>query len=266
MKLGNIRLLFEPLLYRTGMHFPKVKSATPTPLGVQFHPALILLVFAACLCTGTALVNAQSATGTWSRERPLPAQRAEVAVVALNGWLHTIGGNRYNVAVTAHDAYNPKTNTWRKLANLPEPRDHVGVAAYGDKIFAIGGFATPVHKNASAEAFEYDAATDTWRKLPAMMVARGSPGAATLDGKIHVIGGRGDDGVTLATHEVYDPKTNRWSSAAPLPQARDHLAIVAVDGKIHVIGGRRGSGLQRVARHDVYDPKMNQWVAVLSSS
>jgi N-acetylneuraminic acid mutarotase len=57
------------------------------------------------------------------------------------------------------------------------------------KIYALGGFATDVHKDASNEAFEYDAANGAWRILPPMKVPRWAAGAATVDGKIHVIGG-----------------------------------------------------------------------------
>jgi hypothetical protein len=76
----------------------------------------------------------------WTLEPPLPAPRAKVAEVAADGNLHTIGGNLNNIAVTAHDAYDPEKNAWRTLANLPEPRDHVAVAQSGRKIFTVVEF------------------------------------------------------------------------------------------------------------------------------
>jgi N-acetylneuraminic acid mutarotase len=220
---------------------------------------LALISFAVFLTLGSAVVKAQSQAGTWVYEAALARPRAEVAAVALGGSLHAIGGVLNNVSLTTHDAYDPKAYQWRALAPLPEARDHVAVAEAQGKIFAFGGFSIPVHKGASADAFEYDPATDSWRKLTAMPTARGSAGAAVVDGKIHVIGGRGPDGATVAAHEVYDPQSDQWTKAAALPLARDHLAVIAAEGKIHVIGGRTSSPFNRTAQHDVYDPGTGQW-------
>lgn len=238
-------------------------ASTMSIRGLHGQPRRVtaLLALITFVSLGAAFVKAESEAGTWTLERPLPVRLAEVAAVAANGHLHTIGGNLNNVAVTAHDAYDPDKDAWRTLADLPEPRDHVAVAQSDGKIFAAGGFATPVHKNSRADVFEYDIANDTWRRLPAMTVARGAAGAAIVDGELHVLGGRGDDGVTLAAHEVYDLHSGRWKHAAPLPQARDHLAVVVMDDKIHVIGGRLRSPVERVGRHDVYDPKMDRWTS-----
>ena len=144
---------------------------------------------------------------------PLPAVRAEVAAVALGGKLHTLGGSLNGVAGPYHDEYDPAIDKWHADAPLPEPRDHLAVAETNGKIYAFGGFATPVHKNASNAAFEYDPATNAWRVLPPMKVPRGSAGAAVVDGKIHVIGGRGLDGVVVAAHEVFDPRSGAWTEA-----------------------------------------------------
>ncbi len=202
--------------------------------------------------------------GTWTFKAPLPAPRAEVAVVALDGKLHALGGAVGGTAGPYHDVYDPATDRWQPGTPLPAGRDHLGVAAAGGKIYAFGGFVGSVHKGAGTDAFEYDPATSAWRTLPPMKGPRGSAGAAVVDGKIHVIGGRNLDGKVVATHEVYDPRAGNlqsgaWSGAAPLPVARDHLVIIAVDGKIHAIGGRTGSPIDRVALHDVYDPATDMW-------
>jgi N-acetylneuraminic acid mutarotase len=139
-------------------------------------------------------------SGTWTSKSPLPAVRAEVAAVALNGRLHALGGSFDGKAGAYHDAYDPATNEWRPKAPPPAPRDHLAAAAANGKIYAFGGFAVDVHKDASNAAFEYDPARDAWQALPSMSVPRGAAGAAMVDGKIHVIGGRGLDGVVVAAH------------------------------------------------------------------
>lgn len=181
-----------------------------------------------------------------------------MAAAAVLGKLHAIGGNRNNVAEPAHDAYDSATSAWRALAPIPEARDHVAVAEAGDKVFAFGGFSTPVHKGASADAFEYDPATDTWRRLSPMLNPRGAAAADAVGGEIHVLGGRGPDGAMVAAHDS-TIRTSAVGIAAPLPLARDHLAVVAADGRIHVIGGRLGLSTQRSGQHDVYDPAVAQW-------
>jgi N-acetylneuraminic acid mutarotase len=199
--------------------------------------------------------------GVWTLKQPLPAVRAEVAAVALDGRLHAVGGDAAGAAGAWHDEYDPKTNSWHADAPLPKPRDHVAVAvaAANGQIYAFGGFATPVHRNASADAFAFDPATGAWRVLPPMKVPRGSAGAATVDGRIHVIGGRGPDGIVVAAHEVFDPRADRWTEAAPLPKARDHMVVIVADGKIHVIGGRFTGPLDCTGEHDVYDPATDTW-------
>jgi hypothetical protein len=104
---------------------PNLRSTTPVRV---FRRVVTPLLLIACLCPGTALLNADSGAGIWVFERRLPWQRAEVAAVVVNGNLHTIGGNFNNVAVTAHDAFDPDKDAWRTLADLPEARDHVAVA------------------------------------------------------------------------------------------------------------------------------------------
>ena len=223
--------------------------------------AATLVAGSICGLTTAVTVSAQTAPGTWTMKAPLPAIRAEVAAVALDGKLHAIGGAVNGTAGPYHDEYDPATNTWRARAPLPEGRDHLGVAVAGGKIYAFGGFVGSVHKGAGTGAFEYDPGTDAWRVLAPMKAPRASVGAATVDGKIHVIGGRGLDGVVVATHEVYDPKSGQWSEAAPLPTARDHMVIIAVDGKIHAIGGRFKGPVDRTGLHEVYDPATDKWTS-----
>jgi N-acetylneuraminic acid mutarotase len=140
--------------------------------------------------SANAIEGAQNQTprGIWTIKSSLPAARAEVAAVALDGKLHALGGVFDSKSVPYHDEYDPATDKWHPATPLPKSRDHLAVAVANERIYACGGFATPVHKDASNEVFEYDPATRAWRVLPSMKVPRGAAGAATVDGKIHVIG------------------------------------------------------------------------------
>jgi Kelch motif len=245
------------------------------PIGARFFALCAALLAVGFLCLAqSSPVASQSAgdaspaaavaplPGTWTTKAPLPAARAEVAAVALDGKLHVLGGTAAGGNVgTFHDTYDPTSDSWSPRAPLPQARDQLGVAISGGKIYAFGGFAAAARKDAGAGAFEYDPASDTWRTLAPMKTPRGSVGAAAIGGKIHVMGGRTPDGKVVQAHDVYDPQSGAWSEAAPLPVARDDMAVVAVDGKIHVIGGRAGSVGQRTGLHEVFDPVSGKWTS-----
>lgn len=218
-----------------------------------------------CVALGGLTVSAHAqAQGSWAMKAPLPAALNEVAVVALNGKIHVIGGSVLGYTGPYHVVYDPKTDKWdaRGPAPFPNRLDHVGAAVLNGKIYTAGGFVGGgVHKDGQDSAYEYDPASNTWRTLANMKLGRGSVGVVALDGKIHAIGGRGADGKTVGTHEVYDPATNKWSNAAPLPTPRDHAAIAVIDGKIHVAGGRTGASTARVGEHHIYDPKSETWTS-----
>lgn len=101
-----------------------------------------------------------------------------MAAVALDSKLHALGGSTNGRAGFYHDEYDPAKDEWQRKAPLVEPRDHLAVAVANGEIYAFGGFATPVHKGASYEAFEYDPVRNGWRALPSMKVPRGAAGAA----------------------------------------------------------------------------------------
>jgi len=223
---------------------------------------------AACCLAFTALVLARpgqsqsiGSKGTWSPKAPLPTQRTEVAVVALDGKIYVLGGAALgNPASQLNQEYDPATDRWRDRAPLPRGMSHAGAVGFNDKVYVIGGFtASGVHAGAAKFVFAYDVATDSWHQLAPLSSSRGSVGVAVVGGKIHAIGGRGLDKVTVATHEVYDPSTGQWSQGAPLPTARDHMGVIVVDGRIHVIGGRTESTSDNTRLHDVYDPATNSW-------
>src|ERR1700742_2676811 len=136
------------------------RSSVPFKFIAARQRAILLVTAFAIACLGIIIARAEPAPGTWTMKTPLPAVRAEVAAVALDGKLHAIGGAVNGVAGPYHDEYDPATDTWRPLAPLPEGRDHVALAVSGGKIFAFGGFTSAVHKGAGNDAFEYDPATD----------------------------------------------------------------------------------------------------------
>src|SRR5437763_15684496 len=120
-------------------------------------------IVALCMLAGGA--HAQPA-GSWAMKAPLPAALNEVAVAAIDGKLHVMGGSVLGFTGPYHQEYDPATDKWRARSPMPRALDHIGSAVLNGKIYAIGGFiGGGVHKDGQNTAFEYDPALDTWRIL-----------------------------------------------------------------------------------------------------
>ena len=56
-------------------------------------------------------VDGQTLQGTWTMKSPLPAVRAEVAAVALDGELHALGGVVDGRSAPDHYEYDPRVKS-----------------------------------------------------------------------------------------------------------------------------------------------------------
>jgi hypothetical protein len=216
---------------------------------------VLSLAGACALFAALAATACAQTQGSWTMKAPIPLARNEVALAAVGGKVHVIGGGIKGVAGTYHDEYDPATDRWRTRAPLPFGLDHIGTAVLNGKIYAIGGFVGSVHKDGQPHVLQYDPAADKWRSLIPLKSGLGSVAVAVLDGKIHAVGGRNPEGQTVSTHQVYDPASDDWSERAPLPKARDHMALVTAEGKLHAIGGRFGASRDKTDMHDIYENK-----------
>jgi N-acetylneuraminic acid mutarotase len=222
-----------------------------------------LKIVALCAALGamTATAHAQ-AQGSWAMKAPLPAPLNEVAVAAVDGKIHVMGGSVLGITGPYHQEYDPATDKWAARAPLPRSLDHMGATVMNGKIYLVGGFiGGGVHRDGQNAVSEYDPKSNTWRILAPLKAGRGSVGVAVFEGKLHAIGGRDPAGNTVTTHEVYDPATNTWKDLAPLPRARDHAAATAAEGKIYFAGGRYGASTDPSDMLDIYDPKTNTWTS-----
>jgi len=233
-------------------------------------------------CKKTEKVIDINGLGTWTNKASIPVGMAEVGVAELDGKVYAVGGTEQkgqdapNYASTLNMMYDPATNVWQERAPLPYGLTHVGVAALDGKLYAIGGFTSPVHMDAHDLTFIYDPKNDKWSALPKISSIRGSVAVVAVGSKIHIFGGRNSLKVikisapgtpdlfagygTVTTHEIYDPATGQWSQGVPLPgPARDHVGIAVLNGKVHLFGGRVADFTDNLDRHDVYDSKTDNW-------
>lgn len=185
-----------------------------------------------------------STAGTWSTGPGLINGTDNVAVVALAGRVHAIGGE----ARTANQVYDPVAGTWSAGPASPRIRFASAAAALGGKLHVIGGWNYDNAASGSLASHDiFDPVAGTWTAAAPLAVARNAAAAAVLDGHIVVIGGRApgiraNDQTSLASCEIYDPAADRWTAGPGLPQARAGLAAVTLGGRVYALGGESTPG------------------------
>jgi N-acetylneuraminic acid mutarotase len=181
-------------------------------------------------------------TDKWVHKAPLPQPLGSMAVVAVDGVIHAVGGatgktaqDRHTVAV--HYIYDPQTDQWTESIPLPFPREHFNLIALSGKLYAIGGRIENYAQNvATVFSLDLHDKNAEWRTLPLMPTPRSGTQAAVLDGKIFLFGGEKFGGVYNNT-EMFDPVSGRWTELTPMPLGRHGTQAITLGNMIFVPGG-----------------------------
>ena len=192
-----------------------------------------------------------AARNSWATRAPLRAPRGALALAALRGRLHAVGGSADGVR-GAHEVYDPAADRWTEAPPLPTPRDHLAAVAFRGRLWAIGGresFAGTQHTAVEI----YDPATDTWAAGPPLPVGRGGLAAAALGDRVFVFGGEAPLRIFSAT-EMYEVAGDRWIGKDPMPTPRHGIGAGVVGGRIYVPGGATQPGYARTDVNEVYTP------------
>jgi N-acetylneuraminic acid mutarotase len=200
------------------------------------------------------------ASNAWSNGPSLISGTDNVAVLAVGGRVHAIGGE----ARTAHQVLDAALGAWASAPASPAIRFASAAAVLNGRLHLVGGWNYSNTASNSVDTHDvYDPATSTWSAAAPLATRRNAAAAAVVDGKLYVIGGRApgiraSDQTSLASVEVYDPATNTWRAGPDLPQARSGAAAVALGGKVYVLGGESTPGGVRntVSR---LDPATGSW-------
>jgi N-acetylneuraminic acid mutarotase len=184
----------------------------------------------------TSVYEYDPAADRWTARKPMPTPRGALAVAALEGKLHAVGGYNRDGNTGAHEVYDPATDTWSARAPMPTARDHHAAAAVGGRLYAIGGRLNRQYSQNLGVTEEYDPATDRWTRKADLPTPRSGITAAVAEGRIYVFGGEAVAG-TFKDNEAYHPASNSWSALAPMPTARHGLGSAVVDGRIYVLSG-----------------------------
>jgi N-acetylneuraminic acid mutarotase len=156
--------------------------------------------------------------------------RGSVAVVALDGKIHAVGGRGADgKTVGTHEVYDPATNKWSDAPPVAKARDHAAIGVIDGKIYYAGG-----RTGASTDSTDfldiYDPKTKAWTSGPAMPTKRSGLAGVVYKGMLMVLGGEvPQEKRTNTENEAFDPKANAWRKLAPMPAGR-HATWAATDG------------------------------------
>jgi N-acetylneuraminic acid mutarotase len=200
-------------------------------------------------------------TDKWRQLPDISSARGSVAVAAVGGKLHILGGRQADKVVkrpsppgapqlfaafgtvNMHQIYDPVTGKWSAGAPVPGPaRDHAGIAVLDGRIHLFGGRTADVVDDLARHDV-YDPRTDTWSTAAPLPVARSAGAYTVLDGRIIYAGGEckagGQPQTPYAFDDVtaYDSRADIWEMLAPLPQARHAFGAATVNGVAYFAGG-----------------------------
>lgn len=233
--------------------------------------------FAAAAAPALAAMSAgrPEGLGRWRVGPDLPEPVQEIYPAFWRDRIHLAGGfiaktGRIAGPTARHVVLEKGAKAWVDKAPLPAPRHHPNLVGLGDRLYAVGGFASPAADavwTMQASLFVYDPASDAWMSGPDAPAPNAETVAAALGERLHVVGGRRPtadsnavwtDHADVADHYVYDPAAKAWSRAAPAVTARNSAAGAVLAGRLHVVGGRTVVGGNQTA-HEVYDPAEDRW-------
>jgi N-acetylneuraminic acid mutarotase len=177
------------------------------------------------------------ALDTWRILAPMKAGRGSVAVVALDGKLHAIGGrDPSGTTVATHEVYDPATNTWKELALVPKARDHMAAAVIDGNIHIAGGrFGASTDRTGMHDV--YDPKANTWMPGPPLPTPRSGLAGTAYKNLFLVFGGEMPPSTTNPENEAYDAKTDKWLTLAPMPGGRHATGAVTDGNHVYIAGG-----------------------------
>jgi N-acetylneuraminic acid mutarotase len=196
------------------------------------------------------------AADAWSARAPLPRNRGEHAVVALDERLYVLSGR--GAQSDRVWAYLPHRDRWEVLpARVPQPRYLAAAAAIAQRIYLIGGRSTGVGDLARVDVFE--PRTGTWSRAPDLPAARAGLAVAVIEGALHVTGGEVmSSSEVFGDHWVWKPGQLVWDEIRTVEQARRGQGSASDGARWFLVGGSTGTGLlwsgfTASARIDVLD-------------
>jgi N-acetylneuraminic acid mutarotase len=191
------------------------------------------------------------ARSSWATRAPLRQARGGLAVVALGGRLHAVGGSG-DSASAAHEIYEPTPDRWTDGPPMPTARDHLAAVAFRGKLWAIGGRTSFVGTQFATVEI-YDPAANGWTAGTPLPTARGGLAAAALGDRVYVFGGEAPLRI-FSANEMWEVAGNRWLGKDPMRTPRHGIGAAVVGNRIYVPGGGTQPGYASTNVNEAYVP------------
>lgn len=193
-----------------------------------------------------------AAQDSWSDKPLLPYGQCGHAMVALKGYLYSIGG--YISPNTVYRLDPVFGLSWQPVAYLEEPGNGCSAAAINGYIYTFGSQYYPPYYPADAIQC-YDPAADKWTVLSTkMLVPRGESSAVTHGSSIYVIGGWNT--CEQFTPDAGNPLSATIVSRADMPVTSGMGAAGSIDGRIYYTGADWNAGGMVTLE---YNPGADSW-------
>ncbi len=161
--------------------------------------------------TSTNTVEAYTiATNTWAPVANYPQQLFGLAVLPLNGYIYTAGGDEYLGPVNKTYRFDPGSNTWDDgpIADLPGGAGNMASALYNNRWILASASSSP-----NGNVLAWDPSTNNWSSLDEMPDLVTQAGGGVAGGAFYVVGGTGHSYAPANTVQQYV----ETSCASPSP-------------------------------------------------
>jgi N-acetylneuraminic acid mutarotase len=236
---------------------------TRVPLPAQTHHAAAAVVDGRLFVVGgysggrlswsplRTVYEYDEARSSWATRAPLRQARGGLAVVALAGRLHAVGGSGDSTSAD-HEIYEPMADRWRDGPPMPTGRDHLAAVAFQGKLWAIGGRSSFMGTQFAAVEI-YDPVANSWSTGAPLPVGRGGLAAAALADRVYVFGGEAPLRI-FSANEMYEVAGNRWIGKDPMRTPRHGIGAAVVGDRIYVPGGGTEPGYASTNVNEAYAP------------
>lgn len=225
--------------------------------------AVLVLAVLLAGCAGPAPVQppAEGPVGAlaWRSHAAAPTPRTEVAAVALDAVIVTVGGFvGAGPNVPTVEVYAPGADAWTEGPDFPLPIHHTALVAHEGSVYAFGGFTTDAFVPTTG-VFRWAPGEPAWRPVALLPAPRAAHAAAKVGDSVVLAGGFTLGNALLADVDVFDLDTGTWSRGPDLPTPRDHLGAAELAGFVYAVGGEEGGHDANVAAVHRWDPTAPAW-------
>jgi DNA-binding CsgD family transcriptional regulator len=190
----------------------------------------------------------------WFIDRPLPQERANMALASIGLDLYLIGGEVDEGVINLVDVFETDNHQWHTASTKPTAvADATGAVLFGE-IFVPGGRLADERPTAVVEA--YSPSNNAWRPVAPLPVPVAGGLALSDDNLLYLIGGW-DGQKYLSTLYAYDPGADSWTELPPMKQARAMAAGGVIDNRLYVVGGWDGE--IELPACEYYDLEAGTW-------